>query len=100
LWNLKVHILFTSLPLVASEQDESSLPHISPYLFLNSNAERIFTLLTGSMALHFTANIAHGCEAHTDFASESVYLMADNVWNKMKQLTCKPLNDIMFYSEQ
>jgi hypothetical protein len=37
---------------------------------------------------------------HTNFADESEYLMADNVWNEGKYLTCGPLDAITFHGEQ
>jgi hypothetical protein len=37
---------------------------------------------------------------HTNFADESACLMADNVWNEGKELTCGQLDGIIFHSEQ
>jgi hypothetical protein len=49
------------------------------------------------MALRFTATGARPTrEAHADFVSDSACLMADNIWNEGKQLTCRPLNSIMY----
>jgi hypothetical protein len=37
--------------------------------------------------LTFVDQCTTGCEVHTNFADESVCLMAGNIWNQMKLLT-------------
>jgi hypothetical protein len=35
-----------------------------------------------------------------NFADEPAFLMANNVWNEGKKLTCGPFDSIMFHGEQ
>jgi hypothetical protein len=56
-------------------------PHVHARAHTHTqNIGRILTLMTASMALHFTAPC---CEAHTNFANESACLTADNVQNEV-----------------
>jgi hypothetical protein len=58
---------------------------------------KIFTVLICSVAMHFTTT---SVPLHTNFTDELVCLMASSVWNERKELTCRPLNGIMFHVGQ
>jgi hypothetical protein len=54
------------------------------YVYPKLIYKRIFTLLTGSTALHFmTTRGATDCKAHTNFANELSCLMASNIYNEV-----------------
>jgi hypothetical protein len=48
---------------------------------------KVLSFIKQFMALHYTATNAPPAEGHTNFAYESVWLIADNIWNYGKLLT-------------